>query len=139
MTTDFLDAFVRHRDDALFLGNDERRANADHLSGLAAECGLKAVMKALGMPVRDDGAPQSRHHRVHISELWPAFLSFAHAHHGAAYAARLPQQNPFADWSVHQRYAHRDSLDPSALAYHEQGLKHVDQVVTVARLDGRLT
>ena len=38
--------------------------------GLSAECGLKAVMRALGMQVDDEGAPIDKEHRKHIDKLW---------------------------------------------------------------------
>jgi len=40
---DFLDAHERHWEDAELLFGNRRWANADHLYGLAAECGLKAL------------------------------------------------------------------------------------------------
>ena len=44
MKADFLDAHQRHWDDAEHLLQAQRWANADHLYGFAAECGLKAVV-----------------------------------------------------------------------------------------------
>jgi hypothetical protein len=41
MNTDFLDAHERHHDDADHLHANARHANADHLYGVSAECGLK--------------------------------------------------------------------------------------------------
>jgi hypothetical protein len=40
MNADFLDAHYRHWQDAELLFGRGRLANADHLYGLAAECGL---------------------------------------------------------------------------------------------------
>ena len=44
MNTDFLDAHKRHWADAELLYNEDRWANADHLYGMAAECGLKRLI-----------------------------------------------------------------------------------------------
>ena len=52
---DFRDAHLRHWQDAELLFEHQRWANADQLYGLSAECGLKAVMRALGMPVGRHG------------------------------------------------------------------------------------
>ena len=53
---DYADATRRHWDDGLFLLEDRRLANADHLFGLAAECALKAVMLPLRSPMKRVGA-----------------------------------------------------------------------------------
>lgn len=49
MKTDFHDAHERHWDDAERLFEAQRWANADHLYGVAAECGLKWLMVHFGM------------------------------------------------------------------------------------------
>jgi len=48
LKTDYLDAFSRHREDGDLLYDHARWPNADQLYGLSAECGLKAVMVAIG-------------------------------------------------------------------------------------------
>lgn len=49
MQVDFLDAHFRHWEDVEQLFQQHRLANADHLYGLAAECGLKRLMMVFGM------------------------------------------------------------------------------------------
>ena len=66
---DFADAHRRHLEDAELLFDRERWAKADHLYGLSAECGLKAVMRSLGMPVDAVGMPREREHRQHMPDL----------------------------------------------------------------------
>nr|VFK54807.1 MAG: hypothetical protein BECKTUN1418F_GA0071002_105616 [Candidatus Kentron sp. TUN]VFK55380.1 MAG: hypothetical protein BECKTUN1418D_GA0071000_103118 [Candidatus Kentron sp. TUN]VFK60455.1 MAG: hypothetical protein BECKTUN1418E_GA0071001_105815 [Candidatus Kentron sp. TUN] len=46
MNADFFDAHNRHWQDWEQLFASERWANADHLYGMAAECGLKCLMQA---------------------------------------------------------------------------------------------
>ena len=48
---DFVDAHFRHWGDAELLFTNGRWANADQMYGFSAECGMKAVMVALGMPI----------------------------------------------------------------------------------------
>lgn len=85
---DFVDAHRRHWDDAELLFDHARWASADQMYGFSAECGLKAVMKALGMPVDDDtGAPKKRRHWKHVQDLWPVFRTFAQGHGGAGIQA----------------------------------------------------
>ena len=43
MNEDFLDAHLRHWTDAELLYAAQRWANADHLYGISAECGLKGL------------------------------------------------------------------------------------------------
>ncbi len=118
---DFGDAHDRHWVDAEILFGQKRWANADQLYGFSAECGLKAVMEALGMRVTI-GRPDEPSHRKHIQDLWPIFQAFATERNGASYLSMLPSGSPFADWSHHDRYAHqsycreRDALPHRAAA-----------------------
>jgi hypothetical protein len=93
---DYLDAYRRHWDDGELLYRADRWANADHLYGLSAECGLKAVMAALGMETERPGSI-SRKYQVYVNELWDEFLAFAQGKGAARYASLLPTANPFAD------------------------------------------
>lgn len=134
---DFLDAFERHRADGELLYNEKRWANADHMYGMAAECGLKAVMVGLGMAVDSTGVPQ-RPHKVHVDHLWILFSTFATTQGAAAYAAMLPTANPFDDWSVNDRYAHRTNFVQGRVDTHRQGFVQVDEIVITAVMDGRI-
>ena len=73
---DFHDAHLRHWQDAELLFRHDRWANADQLYGLSAECGLKAVMRRLGMPVGQHGVPTKREHKAHMPQLWAEFTAF---------------------------------------------------------------
>ena len=95
--TDFTDAHRRHWEDAELLFDLAHWANADHLYGLSAECGLKAVMLSLGMNVDASGTPSEQRHRQHMPELWPVFEAFARKRGGGAYLALLPDGKPFDD------------------------------------------
>ena len=69
MNTDFLDAHYRHWEDAELLFNAKHWANADHLYGFSAECGLKQLMKKFGMPIdTTTGTPSKGQDRVHVME-----------------------------------------------------------------------
>ncbi|MDX9755575.1 MAG: SAM-dependent methyltransferase, partial [bacterium] len=118
METDFVDAAKRHWEDANFLLDENRLANADHLFGLSAECALKAVMKGLGMPVRPDGSPSQ--YRIHINRLWDEFISFAQKQNGARYEVYLAGQcNPFFDWDIAQRYSPRSEFTQPDVQHHQ--------------------
>ena len=60
LTVNFTEAHRRHWKDAKLLYAHRRWGNADHLFGFSAECGLKAVMTRLGMPLGFPVVPASR-------------------------------------------------------------------------------
>ena len=90
-------------EDAAYLFGDGRLGNADHLYGLSAECALKAILA--GTKFSGPGLPGE--YRIHIDKLWERFRSLAEDRYLARYAASLPQDNPFSDWQISQRYRNR--------------------------------
>lgn len=137
MQPDYRDAAERHWEDAGCLSGDSRSANADQLFGLSAECALKAVMQGLGMPLRPDGVPMEKKHRIHINALWDEFPAFAHSRNEARYAADIDTKaNPFDDWDVAQRYCHRSEITQAILEKHQQGAAITMEIFRMAVLDG---
>ena len=137
MQTDFYDAHERHWKDAEALRTGTRWANADHLYGIAAECGLKRLMQAFGMPLGLDGGPYNRGDRVHADQVWARYEAYRSGHHnGAAYP--LSAANPFSDWSVHQRYAKQTEFDEPLVNRHRVGAEMVRSRISAARADGLL-
>lgn len=136
MQADFLDAHVRHWDDAERLLDTQRWANADHLYGMAAECGLKRLMMAFGMaPEPATGSPKLRDDRDHANGIWARFESYRCGHHrGAGYA--LPSSNPFQDWKVSQRYAHQSNFNRPRAQSHREGAQRVRELVKKAQTEG---
>ncbi|MDM7457165.1 MAG: hypothetical protein P3W97_007935 [Tepidimonas sp.] len=138
MQADFLDAHERHWTDAEGLFQTGRWANADHLYGVAAECGLKRLMLAFGMPydsTRD--RPAEGRDQVHANKIWDRYESYRCGHHqGAAYALSTP--NPFSDWDVAQRYAHQSNFDQARTQAHQSGASVVRALIKKAQKDGLL-
>ncbi len=136
MQADFLDAHERHWDDAERLLHAQRWANADHLFGMAAECGLKRLMLAFGMhydTARD--RPTQSADRQHANSIWARFESYRCGHHqGAGYALTTP--NPFANWDVGQRYAHQSNFDQARVQAHQAGANLIRQLVQKAKREG---
>lgn len=134
MSVDFLDAFNRHAKDAKRLYDGERWANADHLFGLAAECGLKRLMVAFGMTTRGD-APDNQEDKVHANKLWPRYESYRSGHpDGTGY--ELPAPDPFADWNINQRYDHQSGFTQSRVDAHKAGMDAVANLINKATRDG---
>ena len=125
---DFADAHRRHLEDADLLFKNARWATADHLYGLSAECGLKAVMRALGMPVDASGKPE-REHMKHLPELWRVFRGFARKHRGGRYVDLLSECRRFNDWSIDNRYAGSCNFQDENVRPHREAARGVSEVV----------
>lgn len=136
MQADFLDAHERHWDDAERLFKAQRWANADHLYGMAAECGLKHLMLAFGMPFDSaQDRPAKQQDRTHANGIWARFESYRCGHHqGACYALSLT--NPFDDWHVSQRYANQGHFDQTRAQAHQSGAGAVRALVKKAQKEG---
>jgi hypothetical protein len=140
MQSDFFDAHHRHWEDANHLFAASHLANADHLYGLAAECGLKRLMMAFGMNVDSaTGTPTDKADRVHAAEtgrndIWARYETYRSGHQAATYL--LGSTNPFADWDVSQRYFHRSHFDSTRVETHRQGACNVHSLIQKAILEG---
>ena len=138
MRADFLNAHQRHWVDAEHLLQAQRWANADHLYGMAAECGLKRLMLAFGMPydaARDRPAQQDD--RVHANGAWARFESYRSGHaQGTSYALSLG--NPFANWQVSDRYTHQSNFDQARAQGHQIGAQAVRNLIAQAQREGLL-
>ena len=91
--------------------------NADPLYGLAAECALKAVVVGLGEPTEASGDLGKPWRHQHANAVWDEYQTLVSARTASRYLAPLDAfgGNPFADWSITQRYGDRAS-SPSAEA-----------------------
>ncbi len=126
---DYVDAHARHWRDGELLYAKGHWANASQLHGFSAECGIKAAMVHLGMPVSPQGRPVQPGHRRHAREIWPVFHSFAAGRRGARFLGRLPSNNPFHDWSIDDRYAASAGFGRSSGARHRSGADTVRLMV----------
>ena len=135
MQTDFRVAHERHWDDAETLRASTRWANADHLYGFAAECGLKRLMQAFGMPLDHSGSPAGQQDRVHADKAWERYDAYRSGRHSApAYA--LPAQNPFSNWSADQRYANQSEFNEIHVSEHRAGTLAIREKLRLAFADG---
>lgn len=138
MKADFLDAHQRHWDDAEHLFAAGRWANADHLYGVAAECGLKRLMLQFGMSWdQTKDWPADRDNRVHADGIWARYESYRQGNvTGASYG--LPIANPFANWDVSDRYAHQNQFAEPYAQAHKHGARLVCDLIAKARREGLL-
>lgn len=136
MQSDFLDAHDRHWQDAKQLFEASRWANADHLFGMAAECGLKKLMLAFGMPFDPvEDSPTRKSDKRHVDAIWLRYETYRSGHHqGANYV--LTTINPFQNWNASQRYAHQNHFNQAQVEPHRAGAEKVNQLIRKARLEG---
>jgi hypothetical protein len=136
MQTDYLDAHQRHWDDAETLFSSQRWANADHLYGISAECGLKQLMLTFGMQFNHDKQkPEKREDATHIELIWRRYESYRSGHDSPNYA--IPQDpNPFQDWDIHQRYAHQQNFDLNKTEPHKNAANLIATLIRQAKTDG---
>jgi len=138
MQADFLDAHERHQDDAERLFSAGRYANADHLYGIAAECGLKRLMVRFGMEVHPaTGSPVARDDREHAKNIWARFEGYRSGKvEGTDYG--LPSPNPFDNWDVSDRYAHQSNFNQISVQPHRAGAAAVCELIKKAQREGLL-
>jgi hypothetical protein len=138
MTTDFQDAHERHWSDAEFLFQESRWANADHLYGIAAECGLKRLMIAFGMPFDSkNDMPKDRQDRTHIDIIQKRYETYRSGNLGGV-GYELPDPGAFDDWNASQRYEPRGNFDRKRTEAHRKGAEDVRYLVQHARKEGLL-
>lgn len=136
MAEDFLDAHHRHWIDAESLFGASRWANSDHLYGISAECGLKALSESF------KGSGLSRVEKSHVSETqktnaWDIFETYRSGHvAGPRYI--LPPSNPFGDWDIGQRYETQSAFSEVRVLPHRAGANHVRNLVSKATAEGLL-
>jgi hypothetical protein len=136
MQTDFLRAFERHLKDAGILFASSRWANADHLYGYSAECGLKCLMLAFGMQLEPGGTgrPRKRDDQVHADKIWDRYQVYRTGYGSAKYI--LSQQNPFSNWSISDRYADESGFNQPYVEPHKNAAAQVEILIAQARSDG---
>ncbi|ATG89750.1 hypothetical protein [Methylomonas koyamae] len=137
MDEDFLDAHQRHWDDAERLYAAKRWANADHLYGFSAECGLKALSEKLKENKLE------RKEFFHIMEskkpsnAWDIFETYRSGHRlGSKFV--MPPSNPFTNWDVSQRYANQINFDQALVEPHRAGAETILKFIAIADKEGLL-
>ena len=143
---DFSTSAKRHFQDAKFVEDNNLLANAGQLYGFCAECGIKALLIALGYPTDAEGSPINQalagnlNIRKHINQLVAIRIqidSYASGRSGAKYLALIPNIDSFADWSVDHRYYDQHQIPPSITAW-QQAATEMMRMMQEASSDGVL-
>jgi hypothetical protein len=139
--TNFLDAMERHFQDAEYLWRrrPKRLANADHLYGLAAECGLKALMSKFVNNFFDHiaGKPVKKADQAHANKIWLRYQHYCQGYLAIHYSLPLCS-NPFACWDVAERYAQAGHFSQTRVNGHRLGAMHVKHLIEIAKSRGDL-
>lgn len=133
---DFLAAMKRHWQDAELLWKQDPKGlpNADHLYGLAAECGLKAIMEKADDPLDLDNSKDHRDkYKKHINATWSHYEDFRK---GKLATYALSTSNPFNNWLIDQRYAADLHFDADRVEKHRMGAQEVYGLVERAEDEG---
>ena len=114
-------------------------AVAGHVLGLAAECGLKALLGGVGiLDPLTGGVPRDDPHFCHIEVLWPLTQFTLSGRSGARIASQLPQGHPFSSYLVDQRYADDADVPVHELPAWREATTAVMTCLQWAKLDGLL-
>ena len=131
MKIDFYDAYKRHIRDGALLAENKSWANADRLYGLAAECALKALLIKSGISSTENGDISQRKFRKHIDQLWDEYHSFM-----LYQIYDIPEDNPFQNWKIDQRYIHSDFITKQIVENHICSIEKINKIIKQAELDG---
>jgi hypothetical protein len=129
---DFKAAARRHYQDAQYLLADRRWPNADHLAGVAAECGLKAILldyfgaslNQWDKPVHPQATAKGQR-LGHVNELWGQLPLIVRGRSARPFTGLLTWQDPFNGWDVADRYS-----DGKAISETDAG----DHVTTAGKI-----
>ncbi|WP_171938963.1 hypothetical protein [Herbaspirillum rubrisubalbicans] len=141
MQVKYPQAALRHMKDAAILEERSRPHNAGQLYGIAAECGLKALLVAKGSPTTPTGDLKEREDRKHLPDL-KALMStitvFSDGRQASQYLAMMPDLNNFDDWKIDHRYWIDAQVPVASLGAWKIAANQVAAMVEQANIDGIL-
>lgn len=142
MTVDFKEAARRHWADAEHLTQSGRHPNAGQLYGFMAECGLKALLVAHGLPTEANGdirwKPRTgyREHLPALSQLVCTLTAFPDGRAATRYLAMLPDLAHFDDWNIDHRYWATAAHPLSSVPNWREAARQVGDMIDAATVDG---
>ncbi len=142
MPIDYKGAARRHFDDAKLLEGAAREPNAGQLFGFCAECGLKALLVAHGLPIEADGnirrKPDTgfREHMPTLGQRVSGLSVFHDGRQASSYMAMIPSIGAFADWLVDHRYFDRAGLPLASIPVWATAASEVVAMIDKAVVDG---
>jgi hypothetical protein len=129
LVTNYADAAARHWNDGKHLEAGKRSDNADQLYGFAAECAIKSAI--IGMAAAPVSPEVQKGYWHHIDGLWDRAPVQQLSRNFSGLALLLRQPNPFANWSVEQRYHVSGSVTAEQLETHRMFTQRLLSAVQV--------
>lgn len=140
----FHGAALRHYEDAGLLHQNQRDANAGHLYGFVAECGLKSLLVAGGLTTEPDGdiakiraGTDFRWHADKLANQINMVQTFLEGRRMAGYLARIPDISNFSNWKTDHRYYDETSI-PASLEQWCAAASQVMEMLDAAKADGAI-
>lgn len=140
----FHGAALRHHVDAGLLHQNQRDANAGHLYGFVAECGIKSLLVAGGLTTDTDGdiikVRARTDFRWHVDKLANQIAqvqTFLEGRQMAGYLACIPDIGNFSDWKTDHRYYDEASI-PASLVKWCAAASQVMTMLDAAKADGAI-
>lgn len=144
----YFESARRHFQDANTLLRSSRKANAGHLFGVAAECGVKALLVASRVPIDTEGSIGSlpgvkgKGFRDHMPNLAQALTDFMgnipDGRRAATYLSTLSGLGNFSDWRIEHRYWREAALPLGSIERWQSAAGGVMTVLDQAKEDGIL-
>lgn len=140
----YVEAARRHMADANSLLANSRSANAGQLYGFVAECGLKALLVACGVPADPNGEiPKDHRFRQHMPVLPDRIVTEGHlipdSSRAGQYLTSLAHLGKFSDWLIEHRYWRETALPLPSVTEWKTAAEEILQMVDKAKQDGVLT
>jgi len=143
---DFKAAAKRHFAGAeVLLASQSHTASAGQLYGFTAECGLKALLVAHGLPTEPDGDIRKRPatgYREHMPKLSQAITNLTVFPDGRAatrYISMLTNLADFDDWLIDHRYWDEPVLPLASVPSWREAARQVNAMLDAATVDGVMT
>lgn len=139
---DFKAAALRHFVDAELLAKEGRAPNAGQLYGFTAECGLKALLVAHGLPTEATGdirrKPDTgiRKHMPTLAQAASTLTVFPDGRGATRYVSMLTDLAHFNDWSIEHRYWMESVLPAGSFAKWREAARQVGAMLDAATVDG---
>lgn len=144
----YFESARRHFHDAGVLLGGSRSANAGQLFGIAAECGIKAILVASNVPVDITGSidrlpgVKGKGFKDHWPQLGQALTDLAGAipdsRTATSYLSLIPNLAHFSDWLIEHRYWRDAALPLPAVGRWQAAAAEVMAALDQAKEDGRL-
>jgi hypothetical protein len=147
-SVNYFESARRHFHDAGVLLGGSRSANAGQLFGIAAECGVKAILVASKVPVDTEGSidrlpgVKGKGFRDHWPPLAQALIDWAGAipdsRTASTYLSALSNLAHFSDWRIDHRYWRDAALPLASVARWQAAAGEVMAALDQAKEDGVL-